>query len=63
MTRIEIIDRKLDKGNKYQITDQAFLAKISADKSAREAKINKILTWVTVVGTIVGAIATVMALF
>lgn len=62
MTKIEMIERKLEQGRKHQIMDQAFLEKVSADRSAQEAKSAKIMAWVSLGVSIVGTVAAIIAL-
>jgi hypothetical protein len=60
-TFLERVERKQENG--HQILDQYIISKLSAEKSAREAKSSKNLTWVSLVVAVVGTIATVIALF
>lgn len=67
MTRIEIIEREQEnqrlKAAHRLKADQYFLAKESAEKSAREAKSSLNAAWISAVAAIVAAVAAVIALF
>lgn len=63
MTPIERIEREMDQANKPQIMDRQFLAMEAEAKSAQDARNAKIIAWVSLVTSIVGTVAAVIALF
>lgn len=67
MTPIERIEREQEiqrrKAANRSIADHFFLAKESAEKSAREAKSSLNAAWISAIAAIVAAVAAVIALF
>lgn len=55
--------KRFEHKQEYGIADAYVIAKIAAERSARQAKNNSIATWITVGLTMIGAIAAVIALF